>query len=297
MNINLSFFIPTTKHEYLERTITSLLNQTNSNFNVMLLDNSENENVVKIFEKIVGKDKRFKYEKTPIKLGIGDPTENWNYGLNLIDSDYFVLIGDDDTIAPNFVAEMFFIIKKYPNCNIYRSKVATIDESDNITRLGIILPEFETWDEYMYYRNTYSRIQSTTEFCVRTKSLKAQGGYQPLPYAIGSDDITYLRLMQSGPVISTNKTTAYWRRHGRNLSMLIPHKLREKSISLLIGYELDIIDSNNTFSIPIELLKKSVLNQKKGHIYIRRQFFRLYRYRLIRPIINFLIKIGLIPPL
>lgn len=297
MNNNICFFIPTTRDDYLDKTIASLLNQTNRNFEVILLDNSENKNVRKIFENTVISDQRFRYEKTPRKLGIGDPTENWNYGLNLIQSDFFVLLGDDDAVASNFVEEVIIMINKYPDHDIYRTQVSTIDESGNITRIGIILPEIETWDEYMYYRNTYSRIQSTTEFCIRTNRLKSIGGYQASPYAIGSDDITYLRLMQRSPIVSTNKTTAYWRRHGTNLSMLIPHKLREKAIMLLIENELEIINKNNQYKIPIDLLKKSVVDKMRGHIFIKRVFFRFYGYRITRPIINLMIKIGLIPPL
>jgi len=297
MKYPILFFIPITRSEYLEKTITSVIQQTTQKYEVLFLDNSFNEEVYNIVQKYTKNDSRFRYIKTPRKLGVNDPTENWNYGLNYIDAKYYCLLGDDDTIATNYLEEMMKLIDQYPGHYIYRSRVTTIDSEDNIIRIGLTLPLYECWDEYMYFRNVYSRTQSTSELVISTQKIKEIGGYLPAPYAIGSDDITYLHLMVDKPIISTNFTNAYWRRHGTNLSMLIPHKTRIKAMNIFIERELEVIKENNPKYIPYDVLRKSIINKRKGHVFIKRIIFVMYRYRLTRIIILWLNNKGIITSL
>lgn len=285
----ITIYIPVTRVDFLEKTFSCIIRQTSSNYNVLVLDNTGDatHDVLNTFNHFFCK-KNAMFIKTDHKLGDGDPTKSWNYGLKYINTDYFTLLGDDDMLAENYVEEMLKLIHLHPSAPVYRSRVHMIDKDDKITRYGQKLPLEISWDEYIYERTTYKLVQSTSEFCIHTQILKQLDGYVSYPFAIKSDDATYVALMLHGNMISTNATCAYWRRHGKNLSMAVPCSVRISALKKYQQFVNALIDKYE-HSLDKDLLLGAVkVDTLRIRLFTMKN--QMYRWGLFRPFIKFMYK-------
>jgi glycosyltransferase involved in cell wall biosynthesis len=290
--ISFTFLIPVIRTTYLHQTIHSLLTQTYKDFKVIVLDDSFENNVQQIINSF--DDGRIKYYRTKGGVGVKDPTLSWNYGLQLIHSSYFILVGDDDYLSENYLYEIEKLIKEYPESSLFRTRLVIVDSENKKMLYGWPLPVREYWDEYLYFRNMFGRSHSTTEFCIKTDSLKSSGGYISQPSAIGSDDLTYLLLSLKSPIISTNNAYAYWRRHGTNASMVVNYTDYNLALKKLFLEEEEIIKLNIPNIIPKDLLLKSIHNKANTYSIKRKIKYLLYSNRIARPLIERLFKRNII---
>lgn len=281
-------YIPITRTDFLDQTFSSVLKQTCQDFHLLVMDNTVNghNEVKEKYEKYFGNIPQASLIVTPHHLGDGDPTQSWNYGLDYIHTDYFTLLGDDDELAPNYVEEMMNLMTSHPDAPIYRCQVHMINEKGQITKYGQLLPQRISWDEYIYNRKVYKHIQSTSEFCINTHALKNIGGYLSFPFAICSDDASYITLMLSGNMLSTNTTYAYWRRHGSNISMRVSYKNRVSALDKYYHYIQDTLNNNRHVLDSGLVLSTVKVNFLKERLLVVKN--KLYRWNLFRPLVKFL---------
>jgi cellulose synthase/poly-beta-1,6-N-acetylglucosamine synthase-like glycosyltransferase len=109
MNNKITFIIPTVNRPTLSRTINSLINQKNPNWEcIVIFDGVES----KIFE-----DDRIKTIKIP-KIGEGDERigragKVRDYGIKICKTEWIGFLDDDDTLDPNYVDTLFSKYSKY----------------------------------------------------------------------------------------------------------------------------------------------------------------------------------------
>lgn len=248
-----SVIIPAYKVRYLGEAIESVLNQDYQDYELIVFDDASPEpvpGIVKAFS-----DQRIRYQRSLRNLGVLDPTRSWNAALSLAQGEFVNLLGDDDLIDRNFLSEMDALIGRQPGADIYRSRLRRIDENGSPLAYGFPLSERESWDEFVYFRNTGLRSHSTVEMCLRTSALREIGGWVAMPVAIGSDDLTYVALAARSMIASTNTTCASWRTHRRQISRsrrLEGQRLR--AFTMLGAAEKDFIESNKAHTIPRDLL-------------------------------------------
>ena len=77
--------------DYLRYSIDSVLNQTYSNFELLLIDNCSTDNTRKIIKSYL--DSRLKYLKTEINVNLGEAR---NFALKFITGEFFAFIDADD---------------------------------------------------------------------------------------------------------------------------------------------------------------------------------------------------------
>lgn len=89
--------------------IVSIVNQTNSSFQLVVSDNSDEDSLgVAMRERFSG----VIYRKRPSTLSA---IEHGNLCISEIQAPYFVLFHDDDLMLPNFVQEFWLAQARYPN--------------------------------------------------------------------------------------------------------------------------------------------------------------------------------------
>lgn len=288
--MKICIYIPITRVDYLDQTFSSVVRQTCQDFQVLVMDNTigAHQIVKEKYDKFFGRNDNARLIHPPHHLGDGDPTKSWNYGLDSINTDFFTLLGDDDSLKADYVEKMLALISEHKDAPIYRCKVNMINENDVITKYGQLLPQSISWDEYIYNRKVYKHIQSTSEFCINTASLKKIGGYLSYPFAICSDDASYITLMLSGNMVSTNSTCAYWRRHGSNLSMRVPYKIRVDALDKYYQYVQDLLNSNKHVLDGDLVLNTVKTNVMRERLLVAKNKF--YKWKIFRPFIKYLYK-------
>lgn len=125
MKPKISILIPAYKrNEYLVCAIKSCLNQTQKPFEIIVKDDDPRS--ITFLPKL---PKYFKYIKNKKNLGL---IKNFLSLAKIAKGDYFVFLGDDDILMPNFIETWTKIISKNPQINIFTSPVLSFKGKKSI---------------------------------------------------------------------------------------------------------------------------------------------------------------------
>lgn len=226
--------IPAFKVRYIEQAISSVLNQSFQDFEIIIINDCSPGNIDEIVNSY--NDKRIKYYKNNINVGAENPVLNWNKCLENANSEFFVLLGDDDVLERNYLEEFNNLIRKYPTLDVFHCRSVIIDENSVPIQITPSWPEFENVYENIWHRINKYRIQFISDFVFRTCKLKALGGFYKLPLAWGSDDITTYIIGEEHGFAHTNKLIFKYRRNSHSISSSgsFEHKIR--SVALYVKW-------------------------------------------------------------
>lgn len=187
MEILFSILIPAYKSKYLKECINSILAQTYSNYEIIIVDDASPEDLATIVNEFV--DSRVHYFRNEKNYGAVNVVDNWNKCLEFASGEYCICMGDDDTLKPWCLEEYNKLIDKYPCLGVYHAQTEIIDENSNYVGVTASRPEYESVYSLMWHRWN-GRRQFIGDFLYNTEKLKAKGGFYKLPLAWGSDDIS-----------------------------------------------------------------------------------------------------------
>lgn len=94
-----SVLIPAYKSKFLRQMLDSLVSQTYSNIEIIVVDDDSPNNLRQIVDEI--EDIRIKYHRNPINIGGENLVSNWNHVLEYATGDLTVLASDDDIYHRN----------------------------------------------------------------------------------------------------------------------------------------------------------------------------------------------------
>lgn len=182
-----SILVPTYKKKYLQECIQSILAQTFSDFEIVIVNDASPEDidgVISLFN-----DSRIRYYKNTNNSGAVDVVDNWNACLHYSHGEYVICMGDDDRLLPSCLEEYVQLIKRYPELRIYHTRTEIIDESSTVVDLQEARPVYESVFAMILGR-WMGRKQYIGDFLFEAQSLKREGGFYKLPLAWGTDDIS-----------------------------------------------------------------------------------------------------------
>ncbi len=112
---SVSVFIPTyNRCEYLKQAIESVLGQTYSDFNIHVVDNASTDNTEQLVKSFSG----IHYHRNPANVGM---VENVRRCFSLCDSDYWMIMADDDLLTPTHLETALSGLKNYPQAALFGS--------------------------------------------------------------------------------------------------------------------------------------------------------------------------------
>lgn len=228
--IKFSIGIPAFKYRYLKACIDSVLGQTYQNFELIIVDDCSPEPLHEIIEQF--NDPRVMSFRNEINVGAENVVNNWNRCLEKATGDFFVLMGDDDKLEPDFLEEFARLIAVYPDLDVYHCRTRIIDENSEPIRLTPSCPEFESVYDNIWHRINGYRIQFISDFMYRVTVLKARGGYFFLPLAWASDDISAFIGCGVKGIAHTNKPVFNYRMNRYNISSTGNRELKMKAIQM-----------------------------------------------------------------
>jgi len=188
MQPKIAVTIPAFKGQYLGEAIKSVLSQSYSDFELIIVDDCSPEDLFSIVSSF--KDDRIRYFRNDNNCGSKDVVLNWNICLSYCTGDYVVCIGDDDKLMPCCLEEYVKLINKYPILNVFHAKTQLIDEKSIPFCMQESRSEFETAHELIYNVWSYKRQQFIGDFLYKVEWLRTNGGYCNFPYAFSSDWVT-----------------------------------------------------------------------------------------------------------
>lgn len=207
--------IPSYKKLFLSECIESVLKQSFSDFEVVIVNDNSPE---KLDEIVSGfHDDRIRYYKNVVGFGAEHVVGNWNKCLEYAKGNFIVCMGDDDRLNPNFLSDLNELIQKYPDLDVFYSRTEIINEKSELVLVTEERPERESVYEMIQKRKN-GRSMFIGDYCFRTKVLREKGGFYDLPFAWGSDAITaYMMAGQKG-VANTKNVGFQYRVNSQTIS-------------------------------------------------------------------------------
>jgi glycosyltransferase involved in cell wall biosynthesis len=115
---------------YVERAITSVLEQTYDNLEIIVSDNASTDRTFEICREIAALDSRLSVYRNKTNLGAA---LNFNRVSYLARGKYFKWLAHDDLIAPRFVESAVGVLESEPRIVLCHTKTHRINDSGQIT--------------------------------------------------------------------------------------------------------------------------------------------------------------------
>ncbi|WP_194924369.1 glycosyltransferase family 2 protein [Catenulispora pinisilvae] len=128
----------------MQTAVRSVLAQSDPDWRLTVVDDGREPGVPAWFAALA--DPRVRYQRNERNLGV---TGNFNKCLDLVEADYMVMMGTDDVMLPNYVAEIRRIAGEHPGVGIIQPGVQVIDGAGQVVntiadqaKARIYLPRF-----------------------------------------------------------------------------------------------------------------------------------------------------------
>lgn len=258
-----SIAIPAYKQKYLAQAIQSLLNQTISNIEIIIVNDRSPEDITTVVNSF--SDSRIRYYINEYNIGGKDPVANWNRCLSYAKGEFFAMLCDDDLYEPTFVEEMLKLASDFPMCNVFHARVQVVNKEGDVVDFFPSFPSLENTSDYIWHIAHRARKQTISEWMYRREYIQSVGGYEHVPIAWGADYLSIMKFAIHGGIASTTKFLVTFRRSGENISNTTDKNIDEKIEGTLVYADKmkklvidNSLDSNILFPC-IEKIKRGEL--------------------------------------
>ena len=117
------------KPDYIEKSVNSILNQTYRDFELLILDDSTNEETIATIDTFKS-DPRVNVLRETNKLGF---VPSLNKGLILAKGDYIARMDGDDISVEDRIEKQVTFLRNHKTADILGGQINVIDENGNVT--------------------------------------------------------------------------------------------------------------------------------------------------------------------
>ena len=219
--VTITVLIPAFRSLFLPQLLESLCCQVDKEFDVLICDDASLDPIYEVYKSF--KDRlNLKYHRFESNLGGLDLAAQWNRCLELVNSDWVIMPGDDDTLGELCIKELRTAVMctegRFP---AYRATLRGIDSNDR--ELYVYHPalvENSTDRLRALFSPGYHGMVIEYLFCV--SKLKELGGFISFPVGWFSDTATWILLAGKGGIYGVDQAIANHRMSGLNISSQNP---------------------------------------------------------------------------
>lgn len=122
--------IPTYRRpKLLRRAVLSVLRQTYHHLRVCVYDNASGDETEEVVAELMQKDSRVRYHRHSKNIG---SYNNFNYGLQEVETPFFSLLSDDDVLVPTFYENTINAFRQYPEAMLVCMPTLVVDSLLNV---------------------------------------------------------------------------------------------------------------------------------------------------------------------
>lgn len=189
--------------EYLPKCIESVLAQTYTNLEIILVDDGSTDDSVRICDEYAAKDSRIQVVH---KKNEGQSVAR-NLCIDMAKGEYLIFVDSDDFVTPDYIEVLYNLIKKY-NCKLSVSVLQTFQEGKEP-----VISNYKYEEECLSPLKAvelmnYQEKFDTWPVCkLYHKSIFDSGLRYPVGMIFEDFAITYLLLFESDKVAYCNRPT------------------------------------------------------------------------------------------
>ena len=197
------------KAPYVAKAIQSVLSQTYTDYELIIVDDGSGDNSAEIATKALeGHDKcqLIRQENAGVSMAR-------NNGVAASHGEYLCFLDADDWWDPHFLQEMSELIAEFPDAGIYGTNYTIVNETKKKTRIAPVgvEPGFEKgYINYcQVYANTLSMPLTSISVAIPRTVFEETGGF-PKGIKLGEDFLLWIRIALKHQVAFLNKPLAFY---------------------------------------------------------------------------------------
>jgi glycosyltransferase involved in cell wall biosynthesis len=134
---------------FLEETLDSILNQTFTDFELIISDNASTDRTGEISQAYARRDDRIRYYRGEKNMGAG-----WNVRrvYELATGKYFKWAAADDILAPDFLGRCVEVLESDPDCVVAYAKTKEVDENGTFIKNYVTPMKADSNDPVVRFR-------------------------------------------------------------------------------------------------------------------------------------------------
>ena len=207
-----SFILPAWKGKYLSESVSSILAQSCTDFELVIVDDHSPENLKQIVSSF--HDARISYYRNKENIGGKDLVAQWNHCLQYAHGDYVILATDDDLYEPDFL-DYFSLL---------RSRIVQVTDDGEILGMDGYYKEHLSFAEYVYSM-MHGMKSGIPQYIFKRDALLRKGGFVSFPFAWASDDASAIMMAENGVVVSDKCMVKF--RYSSGINITSNQKLME----------------------------------------------------------------------
>lgn len=197
------------KAPYVAKAIGSVLAQTISDYEMIIVDDGSKDGSGEIAERMIEGNDHCKLIRQK-NAGVSVARNN---GVAASRGDYLCFLDADDWWEPTFLEEMKILIEEFPDAGIYGTNYTIIKEIKHKTRIANIGFEDGFERGYINYCRAYADTMYmplwTGAICIPRDVFIEQGGF-PNGIKLGEDFLLWIKIALAHDVVFLNKPLAYY---------------------------------------------------------------------------------------
>jgi len=200
--------------DLLKKAIQSVLSQTYPHFQVWICDNASQDETAEIVREFVEKDPRVKYVCHEKNLGM---MGNYQFGLTLVNTEFFSFLSDDDVLLPNFYETVLQEFDKYPEAGFAAGSTIIMSEKGETARIPLSYWSREgKFDPPEGVLEMIGKYPVPTSILFRKKVLECARIDGENPFLWDCDYL--LQIASMFPIVISKKICAIFRQHDSSYS-------------------------------------------------------------------------------
>ena len=277
----LAIIIPFYKLTFFEATLQSLAHQIDKRFKVYIGDDASPEDCSVLLQQFQGQID-FKYHRFDANLGAISLTQQWERCIALSnDEQWLMILGDDDVLGENVVAEFYKTKQQLDKekINVLKFASVLIDEKGNHISSKYFHPVKEKAAD-AYYKHFIGESRSSLSEYIFRRSCYNQYKFTNFPLAWHADDKAWLDFSQDGILFGCNEAIVQVRLSsenisGRNDNITLKRKARMLFLEDIIRFKWDYFTNpqRNVF-----LFDFGILIKENKEITFKRVFLVFYKF-------------------
>jgi glycosyltransferase involved in cell wall biosynthesis len=200
---------------FLEACIQSVLEQSHTDFRLLIIDDASSDDTPAIAEKLARTDRRISFISHSQNWG---HAKSFNQGIDWASGDYFLLLSADDLLAPGALERAAEVMDEHPEIVLTHGK--TIPWQNDTPFPQIEGQQNYTWTQHDLLREMCevgANLVGCPSAIGRTYVQKLIGGYRVSLLHTGDLEM-WLRYAAQGAVAKIDAVQAIYRIHSSNMS-------------------------------------------------------------------------------
>lgn len=211
-----SVIIPAYKAgQYIEETVQGVLNQTHTNFELIIVDDGSPDNQTEIIAPIAASDHRIQY----IKQKNGGVSSARNHGFRLSKGSFLAFLDADDIWLPNNLELKLAKFSSDTDFGLVHSDMAIMDGDSKLTgetksgKEGYILDDLLSWNG--------TCVPTPSSILVKREVVEKVGHFD-LKLSNAADQEFFFRVAKAYKIGRVPEVTWWYRVHDNNMHSNIP---------------------------------------------------------------------------